>query len=301
MNKQASSPLLTACIPVYNHVNYVGAAIESILAQTYHNIELIIINDGSKDESATVVEKYLERCEKRFVRFKFVNRENKGLTNTLNEALKWGEGKYFAALASDDEWLPAKTATQIEYLERHTQAAGVFSGVEFMNEDGTYIRTKTGRAAKCCFEDIFLLKESLPAPSHLLRMTCMRENGGFDPSIKIEDWFMWLKITESGTWTLDRIPDVLAKYRRHGTNTSTQHKLMADEQRKILSKYCAHPLYRAAKRRVALLQFNGVVVHSKRAALSILPDVLGLWRQGIFWKAIAKLALPQALLARKYG
>ncbi|EPK1752121.1 glycosyltransferase family 2 protein, partial [Acinetobacter baumannii] len=98
---EIKTPLVSIVIPCYNHVDYVQDCIQSIIDQTYQNIELIIIDDGSKDESVLKINEMLKKCENRFSRFEFRHRPNKGLSATLNEALEWCQGEYFATLASD--------------------------------------------------------------------------------------------------------------------------------------------------------------------------------------------------------
>lgn len=80
-------PLVSVVIPCYNHENYVQECIKSAIEQDYENIELIIIDDGSKDESVNKIQELVPGCEKRFCRFEFRTRPNKGLCKTLNEAL----------------------------------------------------------------------------------------------------------------------------------------------------------------------------------------------------------------------
>ena len=113
------NPLVSVVVPCYNHERYVKECIQSIIDQSYKNIELIVIDDGSKDASVAVIEGLRGACEERFTRFEFSARENRGLCNTLNQALDWCQGEYFAAIASDDQWLPFKTEKQVEYLEEH--------------------------------------------------------------------------------------------------------------------------------------------------------------------------------------
>ena len=118
-------PLVSIVIPCYNHSQFVQETIQSIIDQDYENIELIIIDDGSKDNSVEVIQEMIPACEERFVRFEFRYRPNKGLCATLNEALEWCEGEYFSPLASDDIALPHKTSF---LLKKHQQydAAVVF-------------------------------------------------------------------------------------------------------------------------------------------------------------------------------
>ena len=95
-------PTVTVCIPSYNHAKYVNEAIDSVIAQTYREIELVIIDDGSTDESLETIRKKQTQIADRFIRHEVRSRGNKGLPITLNEALAWSNGKYFVMLSSDD-------------------------------------------------------------------------------------------------------------------------------------------------------------------------------------------------------
>ena len=87
------SPLVSVVIACYNHENFVQDCIKSVVAQTYDNIELIIIDDGSKDSSVEKISELIDVCQNRFSRFEFRHRSNKGLTATLNEALERRQGE----------------------------------------------------------------------------------------------------------------------------------------------------------------------------------------------------------------
>ena len=134
------SALVSVVIPCYNHARYVKECIKSVIDQDFKNIELIIIDDGSKDASVQVIEEMRGACEARFARFEFIHRENKGVCNTLNQALEWCQGEYYAALASDDVWLTFKLKTQVEYLETHPEVVAVFGGVTLIDEHGNILR-----------------------------------------------------------------------------------------------------------------------------------------------------------------
>ncbi|HCJ7896604.1 TPA: glycosyltransferase family 2 protein, partial [Acinetobacter baumannii] len=123
-------PLVSIIIPCYNHANFVQDCIQSVIAQTYQNIELIIIDDGSKDETVEKIQKLVTQCTERFVKFEFRHRPNKGLSATLNEALEWCQGEYFSAIASDDMMLNDKIEIQIDFLKNSIDSTivGVFGG-----------------------------------------------------------------------------------------------------------------------------------------------------------------------------
>lgn len=245
--------LVSIIIPSFNHQAYIGQAINSVIAQTYQNIELIVIDDGSSDESLSVIHRLEDRCRKRFRRFTLITRENKGLSATLNEGLEWCKGEYVACLASDDMLYPNKTAVEIEHLRRSESAVAVFSGITVLHDNSGYKRSIVKSVASYTFKDILFHKHHLPAPTQMLRMSAVRMTGGFSEDTPIEDWDMWLKLTKDGA-RIDYIKETLAVYRIHGTNTSRNAAKMADARRKIIKKYRVDKLlYMEALSRVELV------------------------------------------------
>jgi len=234
-NDQNTKPLVSVVIPCYNHEFYIKECILSVVAQDYRNIELMVIDDGSKDSSVQVIEGIRDLCEDRFTRFKFIHRENKGLCNTLNEALEWCEGTYYSALASDDVWLPFKLGMQVKYLEMHPEVIAVFGGITLIDEHGHVLR-KIEKPGSFGFKEIFLNRYFLPTPTALVRRQELQAIG-YDPLIKIEDWNMWLKLSKQTKKQLVSLKESVTLYRQHSDNMSGDAGMMYREGRKILSQF----------------------------------------------------------------
>lgn len=133
-------PLVSVAIPCYNHEKFVQQAIQSVIDQDYKNIELLIIDDGSKDSSIQKIKDMIPSCEKRFVRFDFKTRENKGLSETLNEIVSMSNGIYFSVLASDDIIKSDKISSLVEALESSGERCCVaFGDASFINDSGEII------------------------------------------------------------------------------------------------------------------------------------------------------------------
>jgi len=213
-----NEPLVSIVIPCYNHEDFVQDSIQSVIEQTYENIELIIIDDGSKDGSVAKIQQMIESCEQRFVRFEFRSRPNKGLSATLNEAIEWCQGKYFAALASDDVILENKTKIQVKFLEEHKDILAVFGGVKSIDNNNNELSTQLREAEMYSFKKIIMHKHDLPAPTQMIRLEAIKKIGGYNPNILIEDWYMWLKLSMSGN--VFYINEIFALYRQHDTNIS---------------------------------------------------------------------------------
>ena len=109
-DKQQGEPLVTVVIPTYNRADYIAETIESVLSQTYRNIEVIVIDDGSTDGTAQVVAPFIPRVS-------YVQQENAERGASRNHGLRLARGKYVAFLDSDDVWLPTKVADDVAYLE----------------------------------------------------------------------------------------------------------------------------------------------------------------------------------------
>jgi alpha-1,3-rhamnosyltransferase len=231
-----SQPLVTIVTPSYNHARYVCDAIESVIAQDYPNIEYLVIDDGSSDDSVARIERVLDRCHTRFQRFEFRPRQNRGLCETLNEALQWARGDYLAVLDSDDILLPQKTSTLVDLLENEPKLAGVFSGCHVVNADGDRLNMISPPTRVYEFRDILARDKNFVSSSMLVRLDEVRRTGGYVPGLYIEDWYMWLRLTEGGA-TLKVIPDPLILYRQHGTNISRDAVKMFNARKQILEMY----------------------------------------------------------------
>ena len=253
MNAATDQPLVSMVIPSYNHDRYIQTSINSVIEQDYPNIELIIIDDGSTDSSRRKIEELVPVCTERFVRFEFRDRPNKGLAATVDEGLAWARGQYFAVLNSDDLLLPAKTSTLLRSIADEPNVAGIFSGCELIDADGAFIQSLRPRAAYLAFDDLLMRRIHLIiAPGQLLRTEAVKAVGGYPPNVFIEDWYMWLKLTDHGH-RLKLVPDVLVRYRQHAGNMSKQAVKMYESRRMILGQFPGRQGISLALARVSLM------------------------------------------------
>lgn len=239
-----SKTLVSVVIPCYNHEDFVQASIQSVINQTYENIELIIIDDGSKDGSIAKIEEMTKLCEQRFVNFEFRSRPNKGLSATLNEAIEWCQGEYYSGIASDDVILSHKLKVQVEFLNSHHNVLAVFGGVQHIDENDKIIATSLSKSRYYDFKRIIMHKFDLPAVTQLIRLQALKETGGYDSSIILEDWYMWLKLTKHGS--IYYMSEIFALYRLHDNNISKDSEKMKQGRLDVLSFFKDSKYYNKA-------------------------------------------------------
>ncbi len=246
-------PLVSIIVPCYNHEDYIQACVESIIGQSYNNIEFIIIDDGSKDSSADKIKSLENQCKARFSRFEFRVRPNKGLSATLNEGLAWIKGEYFCVIASDDLMAADKVTIQISYALKSPEVTSIYGSVQLIDEKGNLKKIKQLDYKEYGFEEIFLNCFTLYAPTQMHKTKDFLMLGGFNEQTKIEDWDILLRLAKNNK-KIVCLPELLAYYRIHASNTFNQHDLMLRELLKIIQPYCNEPLFKMA--RLNILRIN---------------------------------------------
>lgn len=260
-------PLVSIVIPCYNHAQFVQETIQSVIDQDYENIELIIIDDGSKDNSVEVIQEMIPACEERFVRFEFRYRPNKGLCATLNEALEWCEGEYFSPTASDDILKQNKISTQLAIMlsKKEQKIIGVFVGIELIDSNNKSLR-KRGHELDFGFKEVFLRTAFMPGQAVMLNRRAIKAANGYDPEKKIEDLDIFLKLANAGG-RFYSIKESLVQYRRHDDNLSSKLDVMWPAIYKILNEYKNHPLFNHALARSMLIHAHDVQAVNKLNSL----------------------------------
>jgi alpha-1,3-rhamnosyltransferase len=229
-------PLVTVMIPCYNHEKFIKESIQSVIDQTYSRLELIVIDDGSKDNSIQRIEEMRLACEQRFEHFQFVFRENRGLSRTLNQGLSLARGEYFSIVASDDIMLPEKTAIQVDVFKKDSLITAVFGAHQYIDDESHVVSVKKAVYREFNFQEIFYHQHDIPASSQMIKIDLLREIGGYNENTKVEDWDLWLRLTEVGA-KLVYIPDIIVGYRMHDSNLSKDKSLMFDEVFNIVQRY----------------------------------------------------------------
>lgn len=211
-------PILSVIMPVYNAERYVGAAIESILQQTFPNLELIIIDDGSLDNS---VEKIHSFKDDRIRLTK--NNSNRGIVYSRNRGLLMAKGEYIGMLDADDIAYPEKFKEQIYFLEQNKDFGMVGSWARFIDEGGNFMLGSWKlKASPEMIPSIMLFKNYFLQSAVLYRKECISKfsfKEGFDI---LEDYLIWYEITRQyKSWNLQKY---LVDYRIHPGGVTKKHK-----------------------------------------------------------------------------
>ncbi len=234
------APLVTVIIPSYNHARYIESCIHSVLNQTYPAIELIVLDDGSSDGSPAIIERLAAQHS-----FYFEAQTNMGLARTLNKGISLSRGKYICTLGSDDIFLLDKTEKQVPLLEARPDIAVCGGNQLVIDSDGILAnkRQKFPAYRELDFDDIFLdRKPGIAASSAMIRRDTLEREGGYDPEIRLEDMYLWFKLTAGGH-RIAGLNDVLIYYRKHATNNYKNLRFMRDNMLKTYAAYTAHPAY----------------------------------------------------------
>jgi alpha-1,3-rhamnosyltransferase len=256
--------LVTVWMPAYNHEQYIQEAINSVINQTYKNIELIIINDGSPDKTDEKIMELYDKCKERFERFEYISRENRGLITTIKEIEQLAKGYYMSGLASDDFYAPTKIEKQVEALEKNDEYAMCYGNMIGVDKDSNIILSKhKNKYAKSgyIFNDL-LFRNFISGPTVMIKKSVLDEIGGHESKYKIEDHPMWLKISK--IYKILYLDENLVYYRDHDSNMSKNSEFMIEEMEKILNDYSNEPMYKKAINRHYLYSFIQLVKANKK-------------------------------------
>jgi glycosyltransferase involved in cell wall biosynthesis len=207
-----SSPAVSVLMPVYNARRYLAEAVESVLAQSFADFELIAVDDGSTDRSGRI----LRRFARRDPRVRVVSHENRGLVASLNEMIGLARGELLARMDTDDVSLPERFALQVDYLRDHPDVVCVGGRTHWIDERG-FIFMDYGVASEDEEIQELLLsgRNCFIHPSVMMRRDAVLAVGGYDPEMKEgEDFDLWLRLGERGRLAI--LEDFVVKYRVHG-------------------------------------------------------------------------------------
>ncbi len=243
-----SKPLVSVCIPAYNNEAYISETIDSILNQTYENLELIIVDDCSKDSTLSILREYEQKDSRVKV---YTNENNLGMAGNWNRALELTTGKYIRLMCADDLLLPECISREVEIFEQQPTVVLVESDSALVDLAGNRKRTSYNRypvngliSGRTVFRKGLFVQDYFGAPqANLIRRSAYEAAGGIDPDFTyIVDYDFYGRIAKQGDlyivhefWSLFRV--------RHESNTgqvmragTKEHKKYVSEHRYLLEK-----------------------------------------------------------------
>lgn len=230
-------PEVSVIIPVYNAEKYIKRTIDSVLNQTYNDFEIIVIDDGSTDNSKKILDEYKDK-----VRYFYQN--NSGVSSARNNAIKLSSGKYIALLDQDDLWYPQKLEIQINYLKEHPDTALLYSDCNYIDENDN-INFRLFEKNKSYQGNVFkelIIDNFIPIPTVLIKKEVLEKVGLFLENYTFaEEHELYIRIAKDHK--IGYIDEPLAGYRVHDSNLSKQIDRSIKEdisvKEDVLAKYAS--------------------------------------------------------------
>lgn len=230
MLKPESYPLVSIIIPNYNHARYLGDAIRSVLNQTFQDFEIIVVDDGSTDDSREVAAQFGGRV-------RYIWQENRGLSAARNTGIAASRGSFIGVLDADDMYEPDYLETLVAALEQNPQADGIYCGYQFVNHENKLLPQIEARAVppeelhRALLDGNFLVPESM-----FVRRYCYETSGPFDETLRAcEDWDMWLRFTKR--YKIIHTTRILTRHRILPGSMSTDPLRMLTARLAVLRKH----------------------------------------------------------------
>lgn len=241
MNEKSEGGCVSIIIPAYNQAHYLGEAIGSALGQSYGNVEVIVVDDGSTDDTREVVAGFTDP------RVRYVYQENRGLSGARNTGIRHARGAYLSYLDADDLFLPEKLQRLVAVLEQQPDAGLVAGQAIPIDEAGNQAGALFDRPLPADGREL-LLGNPLHVGSVLLRRSWQERVGFFDESLRsYEDWDMWLRLARLGC-QMAWVSHPVSLYRFHAAQMTRDGSQMTAATFAVLDKLFADPALPASWR-----------------------------------------------------
>lgn len=292
-----TTPRISVLLPTYNRANYLAETISSVLAQTFDDFELVIVDDGSTDSTRALVESYTDP------RIRYIYRSNRGVSAALNTAWRAAQGEYVAMIGSDDVWLPGQIETLLRLIAPNPSLGLVYARAQAMNVQGELQPQILGSDMKFPNDPLasLLYGDCICGLACLIRRSILEQVGGFDESlIANEDWDLWIRMAEITRFAYHN--EILARYRMHATSLtgkrSVHYRRVVLDRVRLIQDYYARPNLSASARSVQSLALRNVYMNVGIRFLAI-----GAVREAVpfLWRAIRAHGNPIRAAARVMG
>jgi glycosyltransferase involved in cell wall biosynthesis len=220
---------VSVLIAAYNGQKFIRRAIQSVLAQTYPAIQIVVVNDGSTDATGQIVES--EFGDK----VTLISQKNGGVSNARNAGMRECTGTFVAFLDADDWWDPRKVEVQVRELKNHPDAAAHYTGLMMVQDSDGTMKATAPIDPTTLWPQLRWSNPGIPPSSFMMRLSLLRELGGFDESILgCEDWALWFRMLRQSRFVVS--PEPLTYYLVSPKGLSGDADLMYDAFLKILDR-----------------------------------------------------------------
>lgn len=291
------TPRISVLLPTYNRANYLGETIASVLAQTFGDLELLIVDDGSTDGTRALVESIAD------LRIRYFYQENRGVSAALNTGWRAASGEYIAMIGSDDVWLENQTATLLPLIDAAPNVGLIYARAQAMSANGKLQPQILGSGLKFPDDPLasLLYGDCICGLACLIRRELIAQVGGFDERlIANEDWDLWIRMAEITRFEYHN--EILARYRMHPTSLTgkrSQHyrRVILDRVR-LIQDYYARPNLPPSARAIQSLALRNVYMNVGIRFLAV-----GQVREALpyLWRAIRAHGNPIRAAARVTG
>ncbi|MEJ5059838.1 MULTISPECIES: glycosyltransferase family 2 protein [unclassified Pseudomonas] len=265
---KTQTPLVSIVAPCYNAEKYLEEAIQSIFGQKYPNFEVIIVDDGSTDNSIAL----LKQLQKTYD-FQLYSQPNQGVSAALNHGLRYAKGEYVSTPDLDDIMLPDSLRIRVDYLNQRPNVGCVGALIIYMDSDGkTTKQQKRDKIRTYNFDQILHKAVVIGAPVALYRMSAMRSAGFYAPHLRVQDFQMTLRIARLG-YEIHELPVCVTRYRRHPNNLSRKYKVLLQADLEAIEPYLSHPAYQSARTQLVNKALKYAVVEDKKEAWKLLRSI----------------------------
>jgi len=222
-------PEVSVVIPTYNSARYLTEAIDSVLAQSFKDFEVLVIDDGSTDETESLIQRY--GAEVRYVR-----QQNSGVAIARNRGIEQSRGRYVSFLDADDTWSASKLERQLAAMSENRQYRICYSAFTVVASDLAPIGVTRSCRQADALEDLLLRGNVVATPSTVMgERSLFIEAGGFDPALsQCADWDMWVRLAALSDFLY--VDEPLVNYRQHGENMSRDATLLERDSLRVLEK-----------------------------------------------------------------
>ena len=231
-SKGQQSPLVSVIIPAFNVAVFIVQSVNSALKQTFSDIEVIVVDDGSTDGTGKAVENISDR------RLRIIKKLNGGCASARNAGLRAAEGKFISFLDGDDFWLVDKLERELAFFEKHPDADLVFSLSRIVDEAGHNLGLLNPVPHRAySFEDLLIENPVANGSAAIFRRQALELAGPFDESLAASsDYDMWLRIVRLRPDNFICLPEILTCYRRRSKQTTGNWRRMSFAYERVLEK-----------------------------------------------------------------